>query len=77
MAKAQNYTVHISLCGEQLWRRKLLEEGGGTIGVGTPHNIEMAEVSKKAEGWLACWLAGCLAGSITDYSTTSWLHLAS
>ena len=42
---------------------------GGTIGVGTPHNIERIKVGTRLAGWVA--------GSVSDYSTTLWLHLAS
>ena len=34
---------------------------GGTIGVGTPHNIERVKVGTLLAGWVAGWLAGWLS----------------
>ena len=45
----------------------------GTIGVETPHNIERIKVGTRLSVWVGVWLAG----SVSDYSTTLWLHLAS
>ena len=61
---------HILGCGGDTAHTFLM---GGTIGVGTPHNIERIKVGTLLAGWLGGWVAG----SVSDYSTTLWLHLAS
>ena len=72
MAKAQHYigrggTPHILSKWGNNWggKKHILGRGdtahtllmGGTIGVGTPHNIERIKVGTLLAGWLAGWLS--------------------
>ena len=91
VAKAQNYiggdtaqkivnweggTPHIlSYGGNNLGGKKHILGGGDRDAA---HTLLMGELigeyqSRLTAGWLDCWLAG----SVSDYSTTSWLHFAS